>query len=167
MSSLDPHVPEKLNNPPEIIRRTTNTLTNTATDNGISKATSRARLQGLTLLPTARIQSRPFSNKYFFKRPRLLQYYSQGVLVDSHGRRELSLASSVLVKREANNTGANASGDGGGRGIGDNRGISDGANEQGEGEGEVGEGGDDQEGGKVQRGKWLGRLICIAVRISA
>ncbi len=32
-------------------------------------------------------EDRPFFHKYFFRRPRLLQYYENGELVDSHGHR--------------------------------------------------------------------------------
>jgi hypothetical protein len=39
------------------------------------------------MLPNARAEPRPFVNKYFFKRPRLLQYYHGGAFVDSHGHR--------------------------------------------------------------------------------
>jgi low temperature requirement protein LtrA len=66
----------------------------TATDD-MSKSTSkeasswRRRLpqHSFTMLPNARAEPRPFINKYFFKRPRLLQYYDGGALVDSHGNR--------------------------------------------------------------------------------
>jgi len=41
-----------------------------------------------TMHPNAHPEPRPFVNKYFFKRPRLLQYYDAGgVFVDSHGHR--------------------------------------------------------------------------------
>jgi hypothetical protein len=165
MSSHTPTILEKPNNSAKINSSNVNTLTATITD-GISKATSRERLQGLNLLPSARIQPRPFSNKYFFKRPRLLQYYAQGALVDSHGRRrEPSLEGSVLVKREASNARANAGGEvgvGGG-----NRGMEDGAEQQGQGQGEVevAEGADDPEDGKVQRGERPGRLLCVTLHL--
>jgi low temperature requirement protein LtrA len=42
---------------------------------------------GLTTHPNARPEPRPFVNKYFFKRPRLLQYYSDGAIVDSRGHK--------------------------------------------------------------------------------
>lgn len=32
-------------------------------------------------------EGRPFFHKYFFRRPRLLQYYDNGELVDSYGQR--------------------------------------------------------------------------------
>lgn len=43
--------------------------------------------RGFAMLPNARPEPRPFVNKYFFKRPRLLQYYDGDVFVDSRGRR--------------------------------------------------------------------------------
>lgn len=43
--------------------------------------------RGFTMLPNAHVEPRPFINKYFFKRPRLLQYYHGDAFVDSHGRR--------------------------------------------------------------------------------
>lgn len=43
--------------------------------------------QQLHLLPGARIEPRPYVHRYFLHRPQLLQYFEQGELVDSHGRR--------------------------------------------------------------------------------
>lgn len=63
----------------------------------------------LTMLPNARPSPRPFTNKYFFKRPRLLQYYSNGALIDSRGRRleptnpDLVLSSTATTDNDMGN----------------------------------------------------------------
>jgi hypothetical protein len=73
-------------------------LTTTATDDdqlGISHTASKEtsnppawrRKRRFTMLPNAHLEPRPFTNKYFFKRPRLLQYYDRGALIDSQGHR--------------------------------------------------------------------------------
>ena len=57
--------------------------------NSKEDSTWRRRLprRSFAMLPNAHPEPRPFVNKYFFRRPRLLQYYDGGVFVDSHGRR--------------------------------------------------------------------------------
>jgi hypothetical protein len=153
MSSSDPPILEEPNNPPGIISSITNTPTTTASDGGISKATSRERLQALNLFPSASIQPRPFSNKYFFKRPRLLQYYAQRTLADSHGRRrEPSLWGSLLVRRKTSNAGADACEEP--RGGSEKKGMGHGAEEQQKGDG-------DPEDGKVKSGELVGDLFAL------
>lgn len=63
--------------------------------------------RGLTMRPDARVAPRPYVHKYFFRRPRLQQYYHHGALIDAQGHRkepmqveELVLSTSALTDGE-------------------------------------------------------------------
>lgn len=60
---------------------------NKSTSKGGSSWRRRFAKPSFKMLPNARAEPRPFVNKYFFKRPHLLQHYHGGAFMDSQGHR--------------------------------------------------------------------------------
>jgi hypothetical protein len=58
--------------------------------------------RGLTVRPDARVDPRPYVHKYFFRRPRLQQYYQHGALIDARGhRKEPMLVEELVLSKSA------------------------------------------------------------------